>query len=100
MILNEGYLHRVARDKKLNLEFAQKEVLNENVQTFRKDSKDKYDIFLSHSYLDKTLVYAVVDLFKRSISNQSSNPWLPATFFKYSSGSPFKIKSAYPSGSL
>ena len=35
MILNEGYLHRVARDKKLNLEFAQKEVLNENVQTFR-----------------------------------------------------------------
>lgn len=66
MILNEGYLHRVARDKKLNLEFAQKEVLNENVQTFRKDSKDKYDIFLSHSYLDKTLVYAVVDLFNQA----------------------------------
>lgn len=44
----------------------QKEVLNENVQTFRKDSKDKYDIFLSHSYLDKTLVYAVVDLFNQA----------------------------------
>lgn len=66
MILNEGYLHRVARDKKLNLEFAQKEVLNENVQTFRKDSKDTYDIFLSHSYLDKTLVYTVVDLFNQA----------------------------------
>ena len=26
--------------------------------------------------------------------DQSSNPWLPATFFKYSSGSPFRIKSA------
>mgnify|MGYP007046657952 CR=1 FL=1 len=25
---------------------------------------------------------------------QSSNPWLPASFFKYSSGSPFRIKSA------
>ena len=31
---------------------------------------------------------------------QFSNPWLPATFFKYSSGSPFRIKAAYPRGSL
>ena len=31
---------------------------------------------------------------------QSSNPWLPVTFFKYSSGSPFRIRSAYASGSL
>ena len=34
--------------------------------TVAKDSKDKYDIFLSHSYLDKTLVYAVVDLFNQA----------------------------------
>ena len=66
MILNEGYLHQVAHDKRLDFEFAQKKVLNENVQTFRKDSKDKYDIFLSHSYLDKTLVYTVVDLFNQA----------------------------------
>ena len=26
--------------------------------------------------------------------SQSSNPWLPDAFFKYSSGSPFRIKSA------
>ena len=32
--------------------------------------------------------------------HQSSNPWLPATFFRYSSGSPFRISSAYASGSL
>ena len=66
MILNEGYLHQVAHDKRLDLEFAQKKVLNENVQRFRKDSKDTYDIFLSHSYLDKTLVYTVVDLFNQA----------------------------------
>ena len=84
MILNEGYLHRVARDKKLNLEFAQKEVLNENVQTFRKDSKDKYDIFLSHSYLDKTLVYTLrkrMELSKSlayvATSNSSNSKWCP-----------------------
>ena len=66
MILNEGYLHQVAHDKRLDFEFAQKKVLNENVQRFRKDSKDTYDIFLSHSYLDKTLVYTVVDLFNQA----------------------------------
>lgn len=66
MILNEGYLHQVAYDKRLDLEFAQKKVLNENVQTFKKDGKDTYDIFLSHSYLDKTLVYTVVDLFNQA----------------------------------
>lgn len=66
MILNEGYLHQVAHDKRLDLEFARKKVLNENVQRFRKDSKDTYDIFLSHSYLDKTLVYTVVDLFNQA----------------------------------
>lgn len=48
MILNEGYLHRVARDKKLNLEFAQKEVLNENVQTFRRIVKISM-IFFFHT---------------------------------------------------
>ena len=31
---------------------------------------------------------------------QSSNPWFPVTFFKYSSGLPFRISSAYARGSL
>ena len=32
--------------------------------------------------------------FKLNFYNKNSSPWLPATFFKYSFGSPFRIKSA------
>ena len=31
---------------------------------------------------------------------QSSDPWFPVAFFKYSSGLPFRISSAYARGSL
>ena len=63
MILNMNYLYQVSNTKNFRYEFAQKRVLNENDQQFRNDSADKYDIFLSHSYMDKELVCAVVDLF-------------------------------------
>lgn len=63
MILNMNYLYQVSNTKNFRYEFAQKRVLNENDQQFRNDSADKYDISLSHSYMDKELVCAVVDLF-------------------------------------
>ena len=62
MLLNMNYLYQISNAKNFRYEFAQKRVLNENDQQFRNDSADKYDIFLSHSYMDKELVCAVVDL--------------------------------------
>lgn len=56
MLLNMNYLYQISNAKNFRYEFAQKRVLNENDQQFRNDSADKYDIFLSHSYMDKELV--------------------------------------------
>lgn len=64
MILNKPYLYSLAENEKLNFTNTQRSILNENAQIF--ESKKIYDIFLSHSYLDKELVYALVRLFNKA----------------------------------
>ncbi len=60
---------------------------------------------VNSAYFDNHGGYALpyIDVSCRGVSSwahllffcpQSSSPWLPATFFKYSFGSPFRIKSA------
>lgn len=61
MILNREYLESVSQSSRMELAHAQEQVLNEN-RTIR-FAKQSYDLFLSHSYLDKPLVYTVIDLF-------------------------------------
>lgn len=64
MILNKPYLSTIAKNEQLNFSSKQGNVLNENRQIYA--SKSKYDVFLSHSYLDKELVYALVNLFNKA----------------------------------
>ena len=61
MFLNRPYLSNVARLSHMDSTSARSQVLAENRQIFF--AKSAYDIFLSHSYLDKSLVYTIVDLF-------------------------------------
>lgn len=61
MILNKPYLESVARlfhADSVNVRFR---VFDENAQIF--SEKKSYDLFLSHSYLDKSLVLTIVNLF-------------------------------------
>lgn len=65
MILTKSYLSGISERRNLSFSSnSQQQVLNENNQIFK--SKNKYDLFLSHSYLDKALVYTLVDLFNKS----------------------------------
>lgn len=61
MFLNKPYLSNIAKMSHMDASFKQNEVLTENHHIYF--AKSKYDIFLSHSYLDKPLVYTIVDLF-------------------------------------
>ena len=64
MLLNEEYLRSkipLAHSQYSNRE---SRILNENKVIFNKSNK--YDIFLSHSYLDKSLVYTLVELFNNA----------------------------------
>ena len=61
MILNEEFLR-----KQPSIEFAHSDsrearILNENNQLYSKSNK--YDLFISHSYLDKKLILNLVELF-------------------------------------
>jgi hypothetical protein len=65
MILTQSYLRTISASK--NLRFSsdsQQQVLNENTQIFK--TKNKFDLFLSHSSLDKELIYTLVNLFNIS----------------------------------
>ena len=63
MFLNKQYLLRnMAKNETINNK--KEEVLYENKQIFT--SKNKYDVFLSHSYLDKDLVIVLVSLFNKA----------------------------------
>lgn len=65
MILNKHYLSDISRRNSLDYSAdSQRRVFFENRQIY--SSKTKYDIFLSHSYLDKNLVYTLVYLFNKS----------------------------------
>ena len=61
MFLNKPYLSSVAKLSHMDSPNTRSQILTENRQIFA--DKSAYDIFLSHSYLDKALVYALVDLF-------------------------------------
>lgn len=64
MILTQQYLQSEAEKRGIN-EYSQKRVLNESYMQFSK-SKENYDLFISHSYLDKKLVLTLVDLFSKA----------------------------------
>lgn len=64
MFLNKPYLSNIASQSDMDLINTRSQVLNENRQIFF--AKSAYDIFLSHSYLDKSLVYTIVDLFNHA----------------------------------
>ena len=64
MILNQEYLREqisLAHSQYANERSA---ILNENAAIFAK--RKKYDVFLSHSYLDKELVYKLVEIFNEA----------------------------------
>lgn len=61
MFLNKSYLANAARLSHMDSYDTRSSVFAENRQIFSK--KNGYDLFLSHSYLDKSLVYTIVDLF-------------------------------------
>lgn len=65
MILTKTYLSGISEQKNLSFStYSQQQILNENTRILK--SKNTYDLFLSHSYLDRALVYALVDLFNKS----------------------------------
>jgi len=64
MFLNKSYLSSTAKLFHTDLSSKREQILTENHQIFF--AKKTYDIFLSHSYLDKSLVYAIVDLFNNA----------------------------------
>ena len=57
MILNQQYLRNIANRNNFRMDSIQTRVLFENKSMFT--SKTVYDIFISHSYLDKELIIRV-----------------------------------------
>lgn len=64
MLLNKRYLTNLAQRSRMDSSSVRNQVLNENNHIF--SAKSAYDLFLSHSYLDKSLVYTIVDLFNNA----------------------------------
>lgn len=65
MILTIPYLSRIAEDRNYTYNYTeQKKVLSENFSI--RAEKQTYDLFLSHSYLDRSIVYALVDIFNKA----------------------------------
>lgn len=64
MLLNRDYLGKISQSDHMDLANEQEQVLTENHSIYF--AKKTYDLFLSHSYLDKTLVYTIVDLFNNA----------------------------------
>jgi hypothetical protein len=54
----------MATANSLNEERKQRQVVTKNKEIY--SSKKSYDLFLSHSYLDKKLVYTLVDIFNKA----------------------------------
>lgn len=61
MILTNGYLQASARSSNVSNKYEQYMVENVNESLYLKTNI--YDIFISHSYLDKILIYELVRLF-------------------------------------
>lgn len=63
MILTESFLRR--EDVLRHFRMDGGEVLHEN-QAMARQRSDRYDLFISHSYLDKPLIYTLVHLFNNA----------------------------------
>ena len=63
MIISPNFLNSVAKENNIT-EYSQESILLENRNYFL-ESGDSYDIFLSHSYLDKVQVLSLVKLFNK-----------------------------------
>jgi len=61
MIITKAFLYERVHDLNIANETNKNKVLFENKQIFFQ--KNTFDIFLSHSYLDKNLIYAIVNMF-------------------------------------
>lgn len=64
MLINEDMLREMVYIEHSQFETRETKILRENRRLY--SIRDKYDIFLSHSYLDKDLVYSLVDLFNKA----------------------------------
>lgn len=61
MFLNKAYLKEVTNQNRQIYQFSERHILAENNIKFK--TKNSYDIFLSHSSLDKDLVLTLIKLF-------------------------------------
>ncbi len=64
MILNEEFLRQRNILAHSHFDNQETRILNENQQIFEKTQK--YDLFISHSYLDKSLIFSLVELFNEA----------------------------------
>ena len=64
MILNEIFLRQRNVLAHSRFDSRETQILNENHQIFEKTKK--YDLFVSHSYLDKSLILSLVELFNEA----------------------------------
>lgn len=63
MILTKSFLKNESEKRSIN-NFSQKKILNENL--IIKSEDKNYDVFISHSFLDKDLVLTLVKLFNEA----------------------------------
>ena len=67
MLLSKEYLRKVANQLRINeYNLNHSFVINENAQLTHAETLEEYEIFLSHSSLDKSLVLALVHLFNEA----------------------------------
>ena len=59
MILTNEFLRRESIKRDIS-NASEKRILNENYAVFSK--KESYDLFISHSFLDKRLILTLIDL--------------------------------------
>jgi len=64
MILSQAYLRSIAQKNNFRTDSAQSKILNENKAI--RSAQTHYDLFVSHSYLDKVLVVTLVNLFNKA----------------------------------
>ena len=63
MILTQEYLRQQSYKRNIDA-YSQREIMNENINIFFE--KGRYDLFISHSFLDKELILTLVKLFNEN----------------------------------
>lgn len=64
MLINEDMLREKVYLEHSQFSERESKILNENRRLYNR--RDTYDLFLSHSYLDKDLIYSLIELFNES----------------------------------